>query len=144
MDIIFDLDGTLANLEHRLHYITGKKQQWDAFSLACDKDSVIEPVANVFKILKKAGCRIIICSGRGDIAFDKTTKWLAYNSLTPDKIYMRPEGDYSCDTDLKERMYKQILKDGYKPELVFDDREKVVKKWRELGLICCQVAEGKF
>jgi len=27
---------------------------------------------------------------------------------------------------------------------VFDDRDKVVKMWRNQGLRCCQVAEGDF
>ena len=28
--------------------------------------------------------------------------------------------------------------------MVVDDRQKVVDMWRSLGLICFQVAEGKF
>ena len=29
-------------------------------------------------------------------------------------------------------------------EMVFDDRQKVVDMWREIGLTCMQVAPGNF
>jgi len=33
---------------------------------------------------------------------------------------------------------------GYTPSVVFDDRDRVVKMWRENGIRCFQVAEGNF
>jgi len=39
---VFDLDGTLADLKHRIHYIKGQVKDWDTFSQECDKDIVIE------------------------------------------------------------------------------------------------------
>jgi len=35
MIYIFDIDGTLADVSHRLHYITGETKDWDAFFAAC-------------------------------------------------------------------------------------------------------------
>ena len=46
---------------------------------------------------------------------------------------MRKEGDYRSDTIVKEEMYNQMLVDGYKPTMVFDDRPSVLRMWRELG-----------
>lgn len=31
MDIIFDIDGTLADCSHRLHWIQSKPKNWNAF-----------------------------------------------------------------------------------------------------------------
>ena len=45
---------------------------------------------------------------------------------------------------MKSDLYDQILKDGFKPKIVFEDRESVVKMWRGRGLRCLQVAEGKL
>lgn len=38
--IIVDLDGTLANIDHRLHYIKQNKPDWNAFYGACKDDTV--------------------------------------------------------------------------------------------------------
>ena len=36
--IIFDLDGTLALIEHRVHHITAETPDWQAFYAACVDD----------------------------------------------------------------------------------------------------------
>ena len=48
------------------------------------------------------------------------------------------------DPVIKSDLYDQILEDGFKPTIVFEDRESVVKMWRGRGLRCLQVAEGNF
>ena len=56
---------------------------------------------------------------------------------------MRKEKDYREDTIVKREMYDQMLKDGYKPELVFDDRPSVLRMWREIeGLKVVDVGHG--
>lgn len=39
MFVVFDLDGTLADGDHRLHHITGETKDWRAFFAACGDDS---------------------------------------------------------------------------------------------------------
>ena len=40
-------------------------------------------------------------------------------------------------------MYEQMLVDGYKPKLVFDDRPSVLRMWREIeGLQVVDVGHG--
>ena len=73
-----------------------------------------------------------------------TLKWLADHEIPFDDIYMRAEKDYRSDDIIKSELLDQILNDGYEPVMVFDDRDQVVKMWRERGLICAQVAEGNF
>ena len=36
--ILFDIDGTLANIEHRVHFVSGKKKDFDAFNEAMVDD----------------------------------------------------------------------------------------------------------
>ena len=57
---------------------------------------------------------------------------------------MRAKNDFRADAEAKSDMYDKMLKDGFKPELVFDDRKSVVDMWRSRGLRCLQVAEGNF
>jgi hypothetical protein len=37
---------------------------------------------------------------------------------------------------------KDMVADGYKPEMVFDDRPSVIHMWRELGLKTIDVGLG--
>jgi len=44
--IIFDLDGTLALIGHRVHHITSEKPDWTAFYTACADDLPNSPIIN--------------------------------------------------------------------------------------------------
>jgi len=144
MDIIFDLDGTLANIDHRLHYIKTKPKNWDAFFASVIYDRPNDSIVEVCKDLARAGNRIIISSGRSDVCEAATVEWLEEVGITYDAIYMRPKNLFIDDADLKRRMLGVIRQDGFDPVLVFDDRQRVVDMWRSEGLTCCQVAKGDF
>lgn len=64
--VIFDLDGTLADLSHRVHHVRNGSRNWDAFFAECGDDAVIEPVRELAQALHRAGYRIILASGRTD------------------------------------------------------------------------------
>jgi len=146
MDVIFDLDGTLADLTHRRHFIESRPKRWDDFFKAAHRDTVIEPIARCARNFA-LGNRVIICSGRPDSLRDVTEKWLSKMwgaACNHSALYMRKAGDYRPDDIVKSELLDRILADGYRPELVFDDRRRVVDMWRRRGLICAQVAEGDF
>ena len=65
------------------------------------------------------------------------------NDIPYNQIWMRPNNNTEPDDVLKKRMLDSILK-TCNVIAVFDDREKVVKMWRENGLLCCQVAKGEY
>jgi len=152
MDIIFDIDGTLADLTHRLHWIKSKPKNYKAFMEACPLDGEITPVVRLARALDSIQfstgpgekIRLIFCSGRSDEYREQTAQWLAEADLGPDHLYMRKAGDYRKDSIVKSELLDQIRADGFNPQLVFDDRQQVVDMWRERGLICCQVAKGDF
>ncbi|ARV71435.1 hypothetical protein [Vibrio campbellii] len=146
--VIVDLDGTLALNKHRSHFIdksSGRKPDWVAYFEACDKDLPNHPVIEAVNALKAQGNRVHIFSARGDIVRDKTVNWLSLHGVQYDDLTMREMDTYTADEILK-RFWLLDLYPNYKNDIlcVFDDRDKVVKMWRELGLICFQVAEGNF
>lgn len=144
MLICFDLDGTLANLDHRLPHIKTKPKNWKAFKDGICDDRLIEPLTKLFRVLAQGEMQIILASGRGDETRDLTHKWLLDNGLWPfEKLYMRKEGDYRCDSIVKKEILDDIIADyGKKPDIVFDDRPRVVKMWRENGVYCADVYQG--
>jgi len=143
-DVIFDMDGTLMNIEHRRHHVEKKPKNWPAFRRDMHKDTPNHDVVAMAKLLKAAGNRIIISSGRDDIDKDVTVKQLEDNGVHFDAIYMRKKGDNRSDDIVKGEMLDQMIADGFNPTMAFDDRDQVVKMWRERGLRCFQVAPGDF
>lgn len=143
MDIIFDIDGTLADISHRRHLVTTKPTNWPEFQALAHLDAVHEPIAILARSLSREH-RIILCSGRGEQERPVTEDWLWQNRIPFDALYMRAEKDYRADDVIKKELLDRILADGFEPRLVFDDRSRVVTMWRRRGLICAQVAEGDF
>jgi len=62
--VIFDLDGTIALIDHRRHFVEGKNKDWDMFFKACVNDEPNKPVIEILNILSLKGYIIIIVSGR--------------------------------------------------------------------------------
>jgi phosphoglycolate phosphatase-like HAD superfamily hydrolase len=144
---IFDLDGTLADLSHRRHFLD--KKDWRGFFAACDKDAPIQNVIDTAVALWHAGNEVWIFSGRSDECQDKTIQWLYDNTWlgakTIENITMRRAGDTRPDDIVKREFYDNMLEeDKQRLVAIFDDRDRVVNMWRSLGLTCFQVAPGNF
>lgn len=141
--ILFDLDGTLSILGDRLKYLKSGKEDWDSFFEACTEDLVNEPVAKNFRALKKEGYQIRIVSGRPERIRSKTLNWLKKNNLfiKSKELYMRADDDSRHDMVVKPELIDEFKG---QVEMIFEDRNSMVDKWRELGFVCLQVAEGNF
>ena len=154
---IFDLDGTLALIQHRRHFVERErgKQDWKSFYAACVNDEPNAPVIRVMESLRRFA-DIWIFSGRSDEVRFQTTEWLVNHTSfshsdfdsafgTQDILTMRMEGDYTADDVLKKQWLDGMLDyDRRRLVATFDDRDRVVSMWRSAGVTCFQVAPGKF
>lgn len=149
---IFDLDGTLALIDHRRHIIEDPSRddtKWRRFYAACDKDQPNESVIRVMESLRRFA-DVWIFSGRSAEVRDKTVAWLTQHTsfLSHDLdtvLMMRAEGDYTADDVLKKQWLDAMLVDDRRRlAATFDDRDRVVKMWRDHGITCFQVAPGEF
>lgn len=144
---LFDIDGTVADLSHRLRHTQDGKKDWPQFFAECDGDAPIPHMVELAKILRTSDNHVLFVSGRSDQVRKETLSWLRYHvgaNLGPLDLYMRREGDHRPDNLVKAELLDQIVADGYEPIMAFDDRDQVVKMWRERGIPCAQVAEGAF
>lgn len=144
--VIVDIDGTLAHMNGR--------EPYDYNSVHTD---IVDPqVAEIVRkyaqrdIIDLPSCYIVIVSGRDNTCQDVTEEWLKANGIPYDEIYMRDpkrvdtRGNKLDDTIIKREIYEQFIKPRYNVKFVLDDRDRVVKMWREEGLKVLQVAEGNF
>ena len=147
MNVIFDLDGTLALIDHRRHFVDGSegKKDFDAFHRACVNDLPNVPIIKLTRYFQFLSFHVEIWSGRDDAVKKQTVDWLETHEVKYDILRMRSTGDYTPDHLLKEHWLNCFMANTNKwPELVFEDRDRVVAMWRRRGITCCQVAEGDF
>ena len=145
--VIFDLDGTLADIEDRRQLCTKEngKMDWNKFfdpeNIDLDKPNI--PVISTAQALAEKGYMVAIFSGRSERTKNTTKSWLNKHKVPYHILKMRPEKNFTADEQLKlEWVNDMDWKDDV--EMVFDDRQKVVDMWREIGLTCMQVAPGNF
>lgn len=133
--IIVDLDGTLA-----IHQGRGP---FEYDKVLTDKPNT--PLIDLVTVLS-ASVDIIFFSGREGTKQCKedTCKWLNQYTNFPYQLFMRTEKDYRPDEIIKEELFNAHIKDKYYCVAIFDDRDRVIKKWRSMGLLANQVYEGDF
>lgn len=151
---VVDIDGTIADLSHRLPFIhNGKFKDWDQFFANVGKDLPHEHMRTMLYHLEMGQAAAMEChravfiymSGRRESCRDDTLAWISTHAFPkPHRLYMRPEGDRRPDDIVKGELCDQMFADGYEPILVFDDRDRVVEMWRSRGIPCAQVARGNF
>ncbi|MBB5872024.1 putative kinase [Allocatelliglobosispora scoriae] len=133
--IMVDLDGTVA--------IIGDRSPYDAHRAHVDLPNT--PVITAVRAMHAAGHVVIYCSGRTDDSRAVTEKWLAEHVGVPyEALHMRATGDTRKDSIVKTEFFNERIRDHYQVVAVFDDRNQVVRAWRDLGLTVFQVAEGNF
>ena len=141
--VVFDLDGTLANAEHRMHWVSSKPKNWAACDAAIPQDTVYTDIAWILDFLP-SDTRTILCTGRSENVREATEQWLKDNHIEYDALYMRLSGDFRKDSIVKVELLQQIIYDYGKPYLWFDDRQQVVDAIRAEGIRVLQVAPGDF
>ena len=150
--VIFDLDGTLADITKRRKMSTKEngKIDWDTFFTPENIwfDTHKEVVIQMAQRLSQKN-RIVILSGRSKGTKNETKRWLDKFDVPYDVIKMRPTSKdwmYMPDDELKQHWLDSLFPGDKKDNIlcVFDDRDKVVKMWRDNGLQCFQVEDGNF
>lgn len=137
--IICDIDGTLAHIVDRSPYDYSRVSE-----------DTVDPVVRKLVNQEARGYRIILVSGRPDTCREATEKWLEDNRISYHELLMRDpllvndKGQQLDDRIIKEWIYDKEIKPYYNVQYVLDDRDRVVKMWRSIGLKVLQVAEGDF
>ena len=143
--ILFDIDGTLANIEHRRHFLDQENPDWKSFNAEMGGDTPNVPIVALYKTLWAAGnFALILVTGRNERSREITEQWLTWNAIPFEQMLMRPDNDFRPDHLIKEEILKSLLGAGTEIEFVVDDRQQVVDMWRRNGITCLQCDVGNF
>lgn len=141
--VLCDIDGTIADIKHRLQYAKGETKDWKKFFSLIDKDTVREGTRKLLEDYVAKGFTIIFVSARPDTYRDQTYKWLFENGLTMGMtLIMRKGNDKRPDTEVKKTILDTYFPDKSKIHAVIDDRPSVIRMWKENGLNVVDVGEG--
>ncbi len=137
--VICDLDGTLS-----LFKAKGHRGPYDASR--CAEDECNEAVRMLLHTYQQQGVNTLYVSGREDTYRPHTMTFLSHNNcpVVNTRLWMRQRGDKRNDALVKSDIFDAHIRGKFNIQLVLDDRDRVVKFWRSIGLQCWQVAEGNF
>lgn len=144
---IVDIDGTIADLTHRLHYINpqdGGKKNYDAFFASVGSDTAYPRVSAMVRALAKTHFVILLSGRPASTGFD-TAQWLHMHNIPYQHLFMRQTGDHRPDYEIKEEIFNAMVDKGGLDkgniDIVLDDRPVVVALWNRLELPLVQVKD---
>ena len=142
--IIVDLDGTLCDVQHRVHLVENEPVDWKKFHSSLVHDTMNDWCFQLIKAMSSLGVEIILLTGRGEEYRQETETWLRKQSVKYKTLYMRRVKDERTDAIIKKEVYVEHVKNTYETLFVVEDRKSVVEMWREIGVTCLQCDWGDF
>lgn len=141
--IICDIDGTVADIRHRLHYLSSTPKDWDGFFAAIPGDKPRDDVIRMVRFFADLGSTVVFVSGRNEECRAATEAFLAQYAPPYAALFMRRTEDRRPDTDVKEEILHTYFADLSTIRLVIDDRPSVIRMWRSHGLNVADVGTGE-
>ena len=129
--ILCDIDGTVANNDHRQHFLEGKKD-WDGFFDALDKDGPIYPIINKIVKEQQYGKDIIFLTGRPERYRNTTHTWLKEYFNFEIKMLMRKDNDQRDKLIIKREIF-EINFDIREIFLIFENDKDLISMWKKIG-----------
>jgi len=151
MDIICDIDGTIADNTHRLFLVLNDPKDWEQYHRRCSEDVPMVPMLDLVRSLHHAGHRIVFSTGRPELTDEgadvrtQTEIWLKMNLYAhldyTDVLFMRPQHDRRPDFQVKVDNLAKIKGAGYNPTMILDDRERCLDMYKDQGIFCLRVGD---
>lgn len=129
--VVLDIDGVLADVRHRLHFVATKPKNWDAFFAAAPADPPLE-VGVRFAREAASSHDIVYLTGRPERTRVDTLDWLRQHDLPDGELIMRREGDRRPAVLTKAQALRRLAK-NHDVELVLDDDPVVVNALSQQG-----------
>jgi phosphoglycolate phosphatase-like HAD superfamily hydrolase len=121
---VFDIDGVLADVRHRLHHLQARPQRWEAFFSAADRDPLLAEGASRLRAAQAAH-DVVYLTGRPERNRGLTRAWLARHDLPTGPLHMRPDRDHRPARWVKRETLRHLA-GTHRIASVLDDDPAVV------------------
>lgn len=133
--IILDLDGTVFLHKNRLPY------DWNKINT----DQIDPRLHRLIKEYIDRDVTLLFVTGRPESTRKETEAQIEkYFGDCYYELLMRSNGDNRSGDIVKKELFEGAILNDFTPLCVFEDSNKCVNMWRDLGLLTCQVANGDY
>jgi HAD superfamily, subfamily IIIB (Acid phosphatase) len=129
---VFDIDGVLADVRHRLHHVATRPKDWDAFFGAAPLDPPLAEGLGAVATAARAGHVVIYVTGRPERCRAATAQWLAAHGLPDGDLIMRDDSDRRPARVTKVVALRRLSR-RYRIDALVDDDAAVVAAVRAAG-----------
>lgn len=128
---VFDIDGVLADVRHRLRFVERRPKDWDAFfDAAIDDPPLAEGVA--LAVASAEECEVVYVTGRPERCRRDTLAWFAQHGLPPGTLSMRRGRDFRPARVAKLELLRSLAGERT-VAVVVDDDERVCDAYEQAG-----------
>lgn len=130
--VIFDVDGTLADVSGVRHYVLAdpRRKDFDAFHAAASYVPAHADVVDLARRVKREGRAVVVVTARSERWRYRTATWLQKWDVPFDHLLMRRDGDHRKDVEVKREILAKI-RARYEVVLAVDDNPSVIALWQE-------------
>jgi phosphoglycolate phosphatase-like HAD superfamily hydrolase len=129
---VFDIDGVLADVRHRLHHVSARPKDWQAFFDAAAQDPALPEGVAAVHTADRAGHVIVYLTGRPERCRAETLAWLAEQGLPGGSLHMRRDADRRPARLTKVAALRRLAR-RLRIEAFVDDDAAVVAAVRSAG-----------
>jgi phosphoglycolate phosphatase-like HAD superfamily hydrolase len=129
---VFDIDGVLADVRHRLHHLDHWPKRWEAFFLQAVHDDVLEEGRAMAHQSVAEGLTVVYSTGRPERYRTDTENWLIRHRLPHGRLHMRRNHDRRPARVTKVHVARR-LQAKRAVEYLVDDDPMVVEALRAAG-----------
>ena len=129
---VFDIDGVLADVRHRLHFVAARRKDWGGSFRAAPYDPPLADGIAAVLAAERAGLQIVYLTGRPEWCRSDTVAWLADQGLPDGDLYMRDNTDRRPARMTKVSRLRRLARTGH-VDVFVDDDAAVVAAVQEAG-----------
>lgn len=137
---VVDIDGVLADVNHRLGRLASRPKDWDGFFAALPQDT---PYAEGMAIAQRLAedHTLVYLSGRPERTREPTQTWLTKHGFPPGDVLLRSDDDRRPAPAFKVTAVRRLARQ-HPVRIVVDDHPGVCQALRDAGFDVFETAWG--
>lgn len=141
MIIVIDIDGTVANNDHRAHHVDTAKPNWEAFLQPhlVAKDTLVPGAKKAIEHFQELRYKIVFLTGRNEGLRPTTSQWIQEHlgiEVNDDTLIMRNTGNMLKASEYKREQAQGLKSNNPVEQFLFIDDDKY--SWRsysDIGVV---------
>lgn len=148
--MIFDVDGTLADVRSIAHMLTHYPKagesypEFDEYHDLAVHVPTVPWVAETLRQAHKDEYIVFVVTARRGTYVEQTGAFLIKNDLWTDMLMMREDDDDRSNVELKTDFLRRIERLGYKVEKAYDDEPAIIEMYQQQGIDAVLVQGAGF